>query len=177
MKYSLKFKLECIEKYRNKEKLIPPKEFKGLQSSFEHNVRDWSNAYKSGGIRALSKERQIILTPDEKLSLVMAVIAGGSVNKIAAEAGIGHGNLSAWVKKYKQFGEEGLKCSKKEIRESKQFTMSKAKKSKLSPSIKEELKLLRERNKYLEAEVEYLKKLNALELQKGVMQTKAKKQK
>ena len=53
--------------------------------------------------------------------------------------------------------------------------MTKTKKSKISPTVKEELKLLRERNKYLEAEVEYLKKLNALELQKVIKQAKAKK--
>ena len=173
MKYSLEFKLECIEKFKNGEKISPPDGFTGQIESFMHNVRDWNNAYKSNGIRALSKNGQTILTLEEKLVLVRSVIVGGSVNKISAAAGIGHGNLSNWVKLYKQYGEEGLKCCDRGRK--KEFTMTKTKKSKISPTVKEELKLLRERNKYLEAEVEYLKKLNALELQKVIKQAKAKK--
>ena len=50
------------------------------------------------------------------------------------------------------------------------------KKIKPTPTEQEELKLLRERNKYLEAENLYLKKLRALELEKTAKLAKAKKQ-
>ena len=50
------------------------------------------------------------------------------------------------------------------------------KKIKLTPTEQEELKLLNERNKYLEAENLYLKKMRALELEKTANLAKAKKQ-
>ena len=53
----------------------------------------------------------------------------------------------------------------------------KTKKTKLSVSEKEELKLLRERNEYLEMENEYLKKLDALVSKREAAEARAKKQK
>mgnify|MGYP002514394576 CR=1 FL=1 len=53
----------------------------------------------------------------------------------------------------------------------------KIKKSKLSISEQEELKLLRERNEYLEMENEYLKKLDALVSKREAAEARAKKQK
>ena len=53
----------------------------------------------------------------------------------------------------------------------------KAKKARLSPSEREELKLLRERNEYLEMENEYLKKLDALVSKREAAEAKAKKRK
>ena len=49
--------------------------------------------------------------------------------------------------------------------------------TKLTKSEKEELILLREKNKYLEMENEYLKKLDALVTKREAEETKAKKQK
>ena len=53
----------------------------------------------------------------------------------------------------------------------------KIKESKLSVSEQEELKLLRERNEYLEMENEYLKKLDALVSKREAAEARAKKQK
>ena len=53
----------------------------------------------------------------------------------------------------------------------------KTKKPKLSISEQEELKLLRERNEYLEMENEYLKKLDALVSKREAAEAKVKKQK
>ena len=55
--------------------------------------------------------------------------------------------------------------------------MSPKRKNKTSPTEEEELKLLRERNEYLEIENEYLKKLDALVAKREAKQHKAKKQK
>ena len=57
------------------------------------------------------------------------------------------------------------------------MTKKKDKKPKLSASEQEELKLLRERNRFLEMENEYLKKLDALVSKREAAETKAKKQK
>ena len=53
----------------------------------------------------------------------------------------------------------------------------KTKKLKLSVSEQEELKLLRERNEYLEMENEYLKKLDTLVSKREAAEAKVKKQK
>lgn len=67
----------------------------------------------------------------------------------------------------------GLQCKKG--RPTKQLVMKK--KTKLSISEQEELKLLRERNEYLEMENEYLKKLDALVSKREAAEAKAKNQK
>ena len=70
----------------------------------------------------------------------------------------------------------GLHCKKG--RSTKQLVMKKkTKKTKLSISEQEELKLLRERNEYLEMENEFLKKLDALVSKREAAKAKAKKQK
>ena len=71
---------------------------------------------------------------------------------------------------------DGLQCKKG--RPTDKIIMSKkTKKSKLSVSEQEELKLLRERNEYLEMENEYLKKLDALVSKREAAEARAKKQK
>ena len=71
---------------------------------------------------------------------------------------------------------DGLQCKK--CRLTKQLVMKKkTKKTKLSISEQEELKLLRERNEYLEMENEYLKKLDALVSKREAAEAKAKNQK
>ena len=71
---------------------------------------------------------------------------------------------------------DGLQC--KQGRPTKQLVMKKkTKKTKLSISEQEELKLLRERNEYLEMENEYLKKLDALVSKREAAEARAKKQK
>lgn len=176
-KFTLEYKLECIEKFKNHEKIDIPDGYKSLPSTFYHNVRDWYNAYRINGVKALSTRGQNLLTHEQKLALVRLVIAGKTVRSVAAEHCVGHGNLSQWVKQYKLYGEDGLKCSTRGRKTKDLFMKSRAKKSKISPSVKEELQLLRKRNEYLEAEVEYLKKLDALETTKEAKHPKAKKQK
>lgn len=176
-KFTLEFKLECIEKFRNHEKIDVPEGYASLPSTFYHNVRDWYNAYKVNGVKALSTKGQNLLTYEQKLALVRLVISGRTVRNVAAEHCIGHGNLSRWVQQYKLYGANGLKCSIRGKKTKDLFMKSRTKKSKISPSVKEELELLRKRNEYLEAEIEYLKKLDALETTKEAKHPKAKKRK
>ena len=176
-KFTLEFKLECIEKYKNHEKIEVPEDYKSLPTTFFHNVRDWYHAYEINGIKALSTSGQNPLTLEQKVALVRLVISGRTVRSLAAEHCIGHGNLSHWVQMYKLYKEDGLKCFTRGKKTKDLFMKSRTKKSKISPSVQEELDLLRKRNEYLEAEVEYLKKLDALELMKKAKQPKAKKQK
>ena len=101
------------------------------------------------------------------------VLAGNSILSVAKNAHISKGQLYQWVRRYNEKGMDGLQCKKG--RSNKQFVMKK--KTKLSISEQEELKLLRERNEYLEMENEYLKKLDALVSKREAAEARAKKQK
>jgi transposase-like protein len=81
--------------------------------------------------------------------------------------------LHQWVRRYDERGMGGLQCKKGRP----PMKEKKAKKTKLSVTEREELRLLRERNEYLEMENEYLKKLDALVSAREAAEAKAKKRK
>ena len=145
--------------------------------SFMNHVHAWEKAYDDLGIEGLKHScMNKIWTPEKRFSLVAKVLAGHSITSVSKENHIGSGQLYQWVRKYNERGMEGLQC--KQGRKPKQFVMkTKTKKSKLTISEQEELKLLRERNEYLEMENEYLKKLDALVSKREAAEAKVKKQK
>ena len=176
MKYSLEFKLECVNKYKNGDFIILPP---GLRSrdSFMAHIRTWVKTYDDLGIDGLKhSSTNKNWTPEKRFELVAKVLAGNSIQSVADKAHINNGQLYHWVIRYNEKGMDGLQCKKG--RPTKQFVMKKkTKKTKLSISEQEELKLLRERNEYLEMENEYLKKLDALVSKREAAEAKAKKQK
>ena len=176
MKYSLEFKLECVNKYKNGDFIILPS---GLRSrvSFMTHVRTWTKTYDDLGIDGLKhSSTNKNWTPEKRFELVAKVLAGNSIQSVADIAHINNGQLYQWVRRYNEKGIDGLQCKKG--RPTKQLVMKKkTKKTKLSISEQEELKLLRERNEYLEMENEYLKKLDALVSKREAAEARAKKQK
>lgn len=164
MKYTLEFKLECVERYRNGETIDIPECVKHKRT-FMAYVRAWAKNYADLGIDGLrhsSTDKD--WTPAEKFELVAKVIAGGSIKGVAREAHLNGGQLYQWVRRYRERGMDGLECHRG--KPPKVPTMPK-KKAKLTPSEREELELLRARNEYLEAENAYLKKLDALVTERG----------
>lgn len=176
MKYSWEFKLECVNKYKNGE-YINISGSPGFHRSFMCHVRAWVVTYDELGVDGLKHSpTNKNWTPEKRFELVAKVLAGNSISLVARNAHIDNGQLSQWVKRYNEKGMDGLKCKKG--RPTKQLVMKKKiKKTKLSISEKEELKLLRERNEYLEMENEYLKKLDALVSKREAAEARAKKQK
>ena len=176
MKYSWEFKLECVNKYKNCEYITHPGTPK-QREGFMNHVREWVKNYDDSGIDGLkhsSKNKD--WTPEQRFELVAKVLAGNSIGFVARNAHINSGQLIQWVRRYNEKGMDGLQCKKG--RPTKQIVMKKkTKKSKLSVSEQEELKLLRERNEYLEMENEYLKKLDALVSKREAAEARAKKQK
>ena len=176
VKYSWEFKLECVSKYKNGKFIITPENIKSRESFMAH-VREWVKNYDDLGIDGL-KHSSINRdwTPEHRFELVAKVLAGNSITSVAWDAHINSGQLYNWVRKYNEKGMDGLQCKKG--RPTKQLVMKKkTKKTKLSISEQEELKLLRERNEYLEMENEYLKKLDALVSKREAAEARAKKQK
>ena len=177
MKYSWEFKLECVEKYMKQGVYPKPEVFTGNQHSFVGKLELWTKIYKQHGIEglkhnAINKE----WTTEKRFELVAQVLAGNSLNEAAIPAGVDSGLLHQWVRKYKQYGYDGLELRKG--RKPKDPDMSKKTKPKeLEKSDYEKLKLLERENEYLRAENAYLKKLRALIVQKQAESSvKAKKQ-
>lgn len=177
MKYSWEFKLECVNKYKNGEYIKTPGKTKDRRNTFIQQVRLWVKNYDDLGVDGLkhsSKNKD--WTPEKRFELVAKILAGNSIKSVAKNAHINNGQLYQWLRRYNEKGMDGLQCKKG--RPTKQFVMKKkTKKTKLSTSEQEELKLLRERNEYLEMENEYLKKLDALVSKREAAEAKAKKQK
>jgi transposase-like protein len=174
MKYTAKYKYECVQKYLKGEHI---EHLNGQsRNSFMSHVRDWVKRYNDLGYDGLSHQAENkVWSKEERFDLVAKVLAGNSIKGTARAAYINPGQLYQWVKKYQEKGIHGLECRKG--RKPKELTMSPKRKNKTSPTEEEELKLLRERNEYLEIENEYLKKLDALVAKREAKQHKAKKQK
>lgn len=176
MKYSWEFKLECVNKYKNGQHIDTPSGCK-CRRSFLNHLYEWVKNYEDLGVEGLKHtSTNKDWTSEKRFELVAKVLAGNSIAYVAKNAHINSGQLYQWVRKYNERGMDGLQC--KIGRPFKQLVMKKkTKKTKLSISEQEELKLLRERNEYLEMENEYLKKLDALVSKREAAEARAKKQK
>ena len=175
MKYTLEFKLKCVEAYKQSHSYAYPPGIRS-KSSFRAHVLDWVRLYDDLGIDGLkhsgtNKE----WTAQDRFCLVAKVLAGSSIRDVAREAHVNSGQLYQWVRRYREKGMDGLQCRRG--KPPKVPIMPKRKKVELAPSEKEELELLRARNEYLEAENAYLKKLDALVSKREAAHPKAKKQK
>ena len=176
MKYSWEFKLGCVNKYKNGER-INTSGSPGFHHNFMNHVRDWVATYDELGVDGLKHSpNNKDWTPEKRFELVAKVLAGNSITTVARNAHVNSGQLYQWVRRYNEKGMDGLRCKKG--RPTKRIVMEKkTRKTKLSVSEREELKLLRERNEYLEMENEYLKKLDALVSRREAAEAKAKKRK
>ena len=174
MKYTLEFKLECVDRYKQSGSYAYPPGIKS-KSSFRSHVHYWVRLYDDLGIDGLKhRDGNKEWNASERFGLVAKALAGRSIADVAREARISSGQLFQWVKRYREKGMDGLEC--RHGRPPKKPIMPK-KKAKLTPSEREELEILRARNEYLEAENEYLKKLDALVTKREAARPKARKRK
>ena len=175
MRYDWEFKLECVKEYKGGN--YPPTPKNVSKECFRSKVRIWTRLYDlhgEDGLKHSNVNRQ--WTPEERFELVAQVLAGASITSVAIQYGVASAQLYRWLKKYNQFGMDGLKCRKG--RPSKEPIMNSKDKSKeLTPSEKEELVLMKKRIQYLETENEYLKKSIALRQAEKAELLKAKKHK
>jgi len=174
MKYTLEFKLKCVEEYKKNGRI----DFAGTREQRKHlmiYVREWAVRFDQYGVDGLRHpQTNKRWTSQERFALVAKVIAGGSMRDVAKNGCISYGMLYQWVKRYRERGMEGLEC--RHGKPPKVPIMPK-KETKLTPSEREELEILRARNEYLEAENEYLKKLDALVTEREAARPKARKRK
>ena len=175
MRYSYEFKLMCVDLYHSGS--YPDIPEGANPDTLKRHIREWSGLVDLHGPEVLKhKVFNKVWTPEEKLELVLMVIAGIPRRKVAIEAGISAGMLYQWVYKYKSQGYNGLVESKKG-RPTKESRMKKSTNPlPLTESEREELIRLRAENEYIKAENEVIKKRIALRQEKWAAQLKAKKQ-
>ena len=177
MRYTLEYKLKCIEMYNQG---IWPETPKGIKKkNFQNLIRRWKRIEEHQGLSALhNKTKKKRWTPEERFKLVSKVIAGTSIQETACNAGIDCGQLYQWVKKYKANGYDGL-VNIPMGRPRKKPIMQKTLKNirPLTEKEREELIRLRTENEYLKTENEVIKKSIALRHAEWDQQLKAKKQK
>lgn len=177
MRYSKEYKMKCVELYRQGKWPETPEGIK------EHNFRSmigrWVRIENSNGSDAFHHNNfNKQWTPEEKLELVLQVIAGKSYQEVAFSIGINAGMLYQWVRKYRLLGYNGL-VNKKKGRKSNTIDMKKTNSDiprKIDESEYEELLRLRAENEYIKAEIEVIKKEIALREEKEAARLKAKRQ-
>jgi len=178
MRYTLEYKLKCIEMYRQGIWAETPEGIKNPHD-FHNMIRRWKRIEEHQGISALNhKPHRKQWTLEERFELVSKVIAGSSIQETACNAGINCGQLYQWVKKYKENGYDGL-VNITIGRPRKNPIMKKNPKNSkpLTEEEHEELIRLRSEVEFLKAENEVIKKSIALRHAEWDQQLKAKKQK
>ena len=176
MRYSYEYKLRCVELYRKGEWPEPPKGI--TKENFHSTIRKWYRIEEAQGPEALKHTgTNKVWSPEEKLELISKVLSGMSYKSVAYGAGINHGQLYQWVRRYKIFGYNGLVDKKKGRKPKEGSEMKRSTDPKpLSESEREELIRLRAEIEYIKAENEVIKKEIALREEKWAAQLKAKKQ-
>ena len=97
MKYSKEFKLECVQRHKNKNHIEDPPGVK--HKSFQDQVRKWTRIYDSLGEVGLEHSRPT-LDINQRVELINRVEAGESYTSVALSVGIKNSLLINWHKKY-----------------------------------------------------------------------------
>ena len=138
-------------------------------------VRHWVSVYRLKGEEGLRHGNNHYYSPEKKYQFIELLLKGEiGIETQANIVGIDHGTLSSWVKRYREKGMDGLKCSNRgrpcknmepENQEAKAPVES-IRPTEDEPQTLEEALLenrrLKEKLLYKEARELYLKKLDAL---------------
>ncbi|MCI6525143.1 MAG: helix-turn-helix domain containing protein [Bacilli bacterium] len=138
-------------------------------------VRHWVSVYRLKGEEGLRHGNNHYYSPEKKYQIIEPLLNGEiGLETQANIVGIDHGTLSSWVKRYREKGMDGLKCSKrgrpcKNMEPENQEAKAPAepiRPTEDEPQTLEEALLenrrLKEKLLYKEARELYLKKLDAL---------------
>ena len=138
-------------------------------------VRHWVSVYRLKGEEGLRHGNNHYYSPEKKYQFIEPLLKGEiGIETQANIVGIDHGTLSSWVKRYREKGMDGLKCSNrgrpcKNMEPENQE--AKAPVEPICPTEDEpqtleeallEIRQLKEKLLYKEARELYLKKLDAL---------------
>ena len=177
MRYSLEFKLECIELHRRGVWKETPDGVK--TSTFRRRIREWDTLEDMGGIEALRpKTTKPKFTTDEKLEVVQKALNGSSISQLATVKNINYVTIYNWIKLYNEHGYNGLIPKKKgRPRKNKPMRIDDlaVNPAPLNESEREELVRLRAEVEHYKMELAVTKKVLALRKEKREALLRAKK--
>ena len=180
MKLSEEDKREIIR--LNRKEGIPKKNLARMYNIGYARIKDIFSRFNLHGEEALVKGKNRKYSPEFKMKIVKQYLEGESINSLAIANNIQWSMIYNWIKRYEKDGYNGL-INKKKGRQPKM----KEDKDKISKTVnqaadegkgdsadKAKIKLLEKKNRELEAEVAYLKKLNALVQERKKRESKKK---
>jgi transposase len=165
-KHRAEFKQQIIEDYQTGTSIRFLAKKWNISTSL---IRKWIDHHCSLGTKGLLPQRHLYYTTEFKLNVVKAYVDNGlSLRDCCLQFNIPTlSTVASWAKKYEQLGIDGFRVQKGRPK-----TMKKdkppAKKTKPLTRLEE----LEKDNLYLRAEIDYLKKLDALTQEKQTQQRK-----
>ena len=164
-KYSMEQKLEVLrDKEENK---LSNGELSLKYGINKTSIREWVNAYETGGTEALSMripgKQNNTYTPDFRLMVTQEKLSGNfTYSELAKKYGMNKCVIQMWVRKYNENGEDALRSDERGRAPKSNYPQAKVTKK----NKKELAKEVYDELLHLRAEVAYLKKLNALAWEK-----------
>ena len=117
MKYTFETKLKAVMLYENSGVYNYPKDCKTKKQRdiFANYVKYWCSVYQAKGEEGLKhKVNNNSYSIEEKFAIITPILAGTiSIIKQSRIVCVDSGTLYQWVKRYRNRGLEGLKCSKR----------------------------------------------------------------
>ena len=173
MKLTYEDKLKIIELYNQGYSMTAIS--KKMNAAYTYVLRMIKRFMIHGEDSLKHPHKNKFITTDIKLEIINKWKCGTSLTCLVAEYLVTDAQIIKWVKKYEEFGYNGLKIDKR----GRPRKMDEKKDIKISPkpldeSEREELIRLREQNKQLEMENYLLKKLKALVQQRNQQPQKKK---
>jgi len=177
MKFTFDDKLKAVLYYLKYGSYKIPKNYESHNQKCRYRsiVRHWVSIYKIKGEEGLRHGHNNYYSPETKYQYIEPVINGAIGFEMQANiVGIDSGTLYSWLRKYREKGMDGLKCSKRGRPRKNMETDNKedmVPTEQIQPSedepktLKEalaEIKKLKEKILYQQARELYLKKLDAL---------------
>ena len=155
-KYESEFKLQIIEEHLNGESVRSLSRRFTISTSV---IRKWVDHYNQKGSKGLLYKQYVYYTREFKLNVIKVYKDKGlSLRECCLQFNIpAQSTISSWVRQYEQLGLDGLREQKGRPTTMKK-DKPKAKKAKPLTRLEE----LEKENLYLKAEIDFLKKLDAL---------------
>lgn len=181
MKLSDEDKLEIIR--LNKEEGIPKKRLAEMYGIGLAPMKELFARYNLHGAEVLIKKPYRTFSPEFKMEVIDRHREGESINSLATINDIQRAMIYSWIRRYEKDGYNGLvdkkkgrppKMKKNDDMTSEMISEAADDEVKADSADRAKIRLLEKRNRELEAEVAYLKKLNALVQERKKRETKKK---
>ena len=157
MVYSKEDKLRIIKLYLEGVNIYPPDLTPQQKDNMRKRIKNWVNVYKKFGEQGLELKAHRY-TPEQKIAAVERVLNGESRYQVSYSLGLtNRDTIRDWIRKYEKYGKDAFKDPNKQV-----YFKAVCENKNDTAFFKEENRLLKEKIIELEAEIEYLKKLQAL---------------